>query len=247
MATSPAAVRIDAKGLIYAPTGRSSPPPPHRCRRPREESATMTTGSRLPATDLQPGVCTPWGLTGRPTTSSTSLPNSPSGNPFAHHVWHRRREGVDGIHARPSLGLDGARPVRIGNGAWDQRQHDVWGVLLDSVYLHVRSRIISTTGVGRCSNIEVDAALPTGGIAIRAFGRCGACREHFTGFQSAVLGSRWIEVQGSLNFAGKRMTVVRWRRAADEIATRMSASTGSMSAGCSASTTTRRRWTHRPC
>ncbi len=37
-------------------------------------------------------------------------------------------------------GYDGARPVRIGNGAWDQRQHDVWGVLLDSVYLHTRSR-----------------------------------------------------------------------------------------------------------
>jgi alpha,alpha-trehalase len=36
-------------------------------------------------------------------------------------------------------GYDGARPVRIGNGAWDQRQHDVWGVLLDSVALFVRS------------------------------------------------------------------------------------------------------------
>jgi GH15 family glucan-1,4-alpha-glucosidase len=36
-------------------------------------------------------------------------------------------------------GYDSARPVRIGNGAWDQRQHDVWGVVLDSVHLHVRS------------------------------------------------------------------------------------------------------------
>ena len=36
-------------------------------------------------------------------------------------------------------GYEGARPVRIGNGAWDQRQHDVWGVLLDSVYLHTRT------------------------------------------------------------------------------------------------------------
>ncbi len=36
-------------------------------------------------------------------------------------------------------GYENARPVRIGNGAHDQRQHDVWGALLDSVYLHLRS------------------------------------------------------------------------------------------------------------
>jgi GH15 family glucan-1,4-alpha-glucosidase len=37
-------------------------------------------------------------------------------------------------------GYDNARPVRIGNGAYDQRQHDVWGSMLDSVYLHAKSR-----------------------------------------------------------------------------------------------------------
>ena len=37
-------------------------------------------------------------------------------------------------------GYDSARPVRIGNGAYDQKQHDIWGSLLDSVYLHARSR-----------------------------------------------------------------------------------------------------------
>src|SRR5438067_9763586 len=37
-------------------------------------------------------------------------------------------------------GYDGARPVRIGNGAYQQEQHDVWGAILDSVYLHTRSR-----------------------------------------------------------------------------------------------------------
>jgi GH15 family glucan-1,4-alpha-glucosidase len=33
-------------------------------------------------------------------------------------------------------GYDGARPVRIGNGAFSQRQNDVWGALLDSIYIH---------------------------------------------------------------------------------------------------------------
>jgi GH15 family glucan-1,4-alpha-glucosidase len=37
-------------------------------------------------------------------------------------------------------GYDGAKPVRIGNGAYDQNQHDVWGAMLDSVYLHTKSR-----------------------------------------------------------------------------------------------------------
>ncbi|HEU4426274.1 MAG TPA: glycoside hydrolase family 15 protein, partial [Pilimelia sp.] len=37
-------------------------------------------------------------------------------------------------------GYEGAFPVRIGNAAYDQRQHDVWGAVLDSVYLHARSR-----------------------------------------------------------------------------------------------------------
>jgi alpha,alpha-trehalase len=36
-------------------------------------------------------------------------------------------------------GYEHARPVRIGNGAYEQNQHDVWGALLDSVYLHLRS------------------------------------------------------------------------------------------------------------
>jgi GH15 family glucan-1,4-alpha-glucosidase len=36
-------------------------------------------------------------------------------------------------------GYEHARPVRVGNSAHDQHQHDVWGALLDSVYLHMRS------------------------------------------------------------------------------------------------------------
>jgi alpha,alpha-trehalase len=37
-------------------------------------------------------------------------------------------------------GYEDAKPVRIGNGAYNQAQHDVWGAVLDSIYLHTRSR-----------------------------------------------------------------------------------------------------------
>jgi GH15 family glucan-1,4-alpha-glucosidase len=35
-------------------------------------------------------------------------------------------------------GYGGARPVRVGNGAFDQRQNDVFGAVLDSILLHSR-------------------------------------------------------------------------------------------------------------
>src|SRR4029078_2555293 len=36
-------------------------------------------------------------------------------------------------------GYAGAKPVRIGNGAFDQRQNDVFGAALDSLLLHTRT------------------------------------------------------------------------------------------------------------
>lgn len=50
--------------------------------------------------------------------------------------------GIGGEHDLTEQTLDhlsgygGAKPVRIGNGAYDQRQNDVWGALLDSIYVH---------------------------------------------------------------------------------------------------------------
>src|SRR5450755_1701114 len=54
--------------------------------------------------------------------------------------------GIDGRSGLSEQTLDhlhgyqGAKPVRIGNGAYSQQQNDVWGVVLDSLYLHTKSR-----------------------------------------------------------------------------------------------------------
>ena len=48
-----------------------------------------------------------------------------------------RRDLTESLREELS-GYDGAHPVRIGNGAFDQRQNDVFGAALDSVLLHTR-------------------------------------------------------------------------------------------------------------
>jgi GH15 family glucan-1,4-alpha-glucosidase len=57
-------------------------------------------------------------------------------------------------------GYGGASPVRIGNGAYDQRQNDVWGALLDSIYLHEKAlRGAGTPSDRQLIRRQVEAAI----------------------------------------------------------------------------------------
>jgi GH15 family glucan-1,4-alpha-glucosidase len=55
-------------------------------------------------------------------------------------------------------GYEGAVPIRTGNGAFNQQQHDVWGAVLDSVYLHARSREQLPESLWPVLKRQVDAA-----------------------------------------------------------------------------------------
>ncbi len=58
-------------------------------------------------------------------------------------------------------GYEGATPVRVGNGAYDQRQNDVYGALLDSVYIHVKAldHLPSDLWEALCRQVEAAAGV----------------------------------------------------------------------------------------
>ena len=76
------------------------------------------------------------------------------------------------------LHLDGyehAQPVRVGNGAYAQKQHDVWGALLDSIYLHTKSRDGLAESTWEILRKQVDARdRRTGASPTAGSGRCAA-------------------------------------------------------------------------
>ncbi|MBO0728372.1 MAG: glycoside hydrolase family 15 protein [Acidimicrobiaceae bacterium] len=113
-------------------------------------------------------------------------------------------------------GYEDSRPVRIGNGAWDQHQHDVWGVLLDSVYLHARSRDRLTPRGWPVITQEVEEALAHWREPDQGLWEVRGPAQHFTA--SKVL--CWVAADRGAKLAelrGDREHATRWRQAADEI------------------------------
>jgi alpha,alpha-trehalase len=113
-------------------------------------------------------------------------------------------------------GYDGARPVRIGNGAWDQRQHDVWGVLLDSVWLHTQTRDRLDERRWPMVKRQVESALQHWRDPDQGLWEVRGPAQHFTASQvlcwvAADRGAKLAELRGETGLAAS------WRTAADEI------------------------------
>jgi len=113
-------------------------------------------------------------------------------------------------------GYDGAKPVRIGNGAVKQRQHDVWGSLLDSVYLHTRSRDYLPELVWPILQQSAEAAIAHWREPDRGIWEVRGEPKHFTSSKvmcwvAADRGARLAEMHGERDLAE------RWQKAADEM------------------------------
>jgi GH15 family glucan-1,4-alpha-glucosidase len=113
-------------------------------------------------------------------------------------------------------GYEGARPVRIGNAAYKQRQHDVWGVLLDSVYLHTRSRDTLDERVWPILKRQVEAAIANWRKPDRGIWEVRGEPKHFTSSKMFC----WVACDRGARLAELREDdehVARWQAAADEI------------------------------
>jgi len=113
-------------------------------------------------------------------------------------------------------GYDGARPVRIGNAAYSQKQHDVWGALLDSVYLHTRSRDSLDERVWPILKRQVEQAVAHWREPDHGIWEMRGQPRHFTSSKlfcwvACDRGSRLAELREDWECAQ------RWREAADEI------------------------------
>ena len=130
--------------------------------------------------------------------------------------------GIDGEAELPERtlehlsGYEGARPVRIGNGAYNQDQHDVWGAILDSFYLHTRSRDHLPERIWPILVKQVETALENWRHPDRGIWEVRGEPQHFTSSKlmcwvAADRGARLAEIREELEYAA------RWQSAADEI------------------------------
>jgi GH15 family glucan-1,4-alpha-glucosidase len=130
--------------------------------------------------------------------------------------------GIDGRKDLTERTLDhltgwrNSRPVRVGNGAWDQHQNDVWGMLLDAVDVHLQqgaSQIVHATWQGIAT--LVDAAIAHAGDPDQGIWEIRGDPQHFTA--SKVL--CWVAMDRGAHMARIRGDdrEEKWRKAADDL------------------------------
>jgi GH15 family glucan-1,4-alpha-glucosidase len=113
-------------------------------------------------------------------------------------------------------GYDGARPVRVGNAAYEYRQHDVWGAVLDAAYLHARSRDKLPERVWPIVRKQVEMAVENWGEPDRGIWALRDDERHYTSskvmcWTACDRGARLAELRDDDKLARE------WQKVADEI------------------------------
>jgi GH15 family glucan-1,4-alpha-glucosidase len=131
--------------------------------------------------------------------------------------------GVGGERDLPERTLDhlsgygGARPVRIGNAAVKQRQNDVWGALMDSIYVHEKA----LRGTGRKADRElirhqVEAAIEAWPHPDQGIWEARGEPQHYVSSKLMI----WVAVERGARLArnhGFAEIAAEWQETADGI------------------------------
>ncbi|MCG5219398.1 glycoside hydrolase family 15 protein [Streptosporangium sp. KLBMP 9127] len=113
-------------------------------------------------------------------------------------------------------GYEGARPVRVGNGAFDHRQNDVWGAVLDSFYIHIKSRDGLDGRIWPILKRQVEAAIKHWREPDRGIWEVRGEPKHFTSSKIMC----WVALDRGAKLARLREDpdlAARWQAVADEI------------------------------
>jgi len=114
-------------------------------------------------------------------------------------------------------GYGGASPVRIGNGAFDQRQNDVWGALLDSIYLHEKAlRGSGTPSDRQLIRQQVEAAIEAWHQPDQGIWESRGEPRHYVSSKLMI----WVAVDRGVRlarWAGFDELADEWEKTADEI------------------------------
>jgi GH15 family glucan-1,4-alpha-glucosidase len=114
-------------------------------------------------------------------------------------------------------GYEGARPVRIGNGAWNQQQHDVWGMILDALDIQFRAaagQIVAPVWEGLAGFVE--DALEHWREPDQGIWEIRGAPKHFTASKVMC----WVAAARGADLAEERgddKRAQRWRAGADKI------------------------------
>src|SRR5438477_118092 len=113
-------------------------------------------------------------------------------------------------------GYEGSQPVRVGNAAYNQEQHDVWGAVLDSVYLHTKSRDYLPEVVWPILKRAVECAIENWKMPDRGIWEVRGEPRHFTSSKLMC----WVALDRGARLAemhGDAALSQRWQEIADEI------------------------------
>jgi len=113
-------------------------------------------------------------------------------------------------------GYGGARPVRVGNGAFTQRQNDVFGAVLDSVYVHRKARDHLPQRLWPVLVDQVEAAARVWHEPDQGIWEARGAPQHYVSSKlmcwvALDRGARLAELHGEAELAA------RWQRLADEM------------------------------